>query len=341
MTLSQASVFTRKAIIIIFALIILGLILKILFNIGYSIYIHCCVPPKQILPDYKFGTALSGPTFPQSPASTSDYSYAIDTVTGNLPKDTPKVMRIYFVPPSSITLLSADRAKTLAQNLGFPNGPQKISDSVEQFTDNNGGTITINIANDNFSYQRIPKGTSTGAVPNPDDTVKLFRQYISNHNLNQEDINNGRTNVVYDGPTINESNTVNVSVWPEDIDKFKIVTPDFSNSLIKATLGKAGAETDRFLKFNYYYWSVDTTTFALYPIKTADEAFTDLKSGKGYISQKPDSNQVSITIVDLGYYESTDPSSYLLPVYIFQGPKFTALVQAIKPVVSISPVISQ
>lgn len=327
MTLSQASVFTRKAVVIFIGLIIFGLTLKVLFNIGYGIYSRCCIKIPQVQPDYKFGTIM-GPTFPQGDTSTSSYSYTIDTTTGDLPRDLPTNIKVYFIPPTPVTLLSADRAKKLAMQLNFPNGPQKVSDTQQQFTDDKGGTLTIDLTNNNFTYQRVPTGDPSNNLPQAQDGIDKLESYLGSESLMHDDLKKGRTNVVYDGPSLNESNTVTVSIWPDDLDNLNIVTPDFSSGLIKGTISKYPAV--QFIRFSYYYWNVDTSTYALYPLKSVDQAFADLKSGNdSYVAQKPDTNQVSITSVGLAYYESSDQGSYLYPVYVFQGPKYAAYVQAI------------
>jgi len=70
---------------------------------------------------------------------------------------------------------------------------------------------------------------------------------------------------------------------------------------------------------------------AVYPIKTAQQAFDDLKSGKGYIaSYNGTGGQILITNVFLAYYIGTAQQNYLIPVIVFQGQNgFFAYVPAV------------
>jgi hypothetical protein len=68
-----------------------------------------------------------------------------------------------------------------------------------------------------------------------------------------------------------------------------------------------------------------------YPIKTADQAFDDLKKGKGYIaSYNGTGSQILINNVFLAYYIGQAQQDYLQPVIVFQGQNgFFAYVPAI------------
>ena len=74
---------------------------------------------------------------------------------------------------------------------------------------------------------------------------------------------------------------------------------------------------------------IDTTTYATYPIKTAETAYNDLKTGKGIVILQPPKAQVSISSVYLGYFISDKYTPYLQPIYIFEGQNFVAYVPAI------------
>jgi len=105
------------------------------------------------------------------------------------------------------------------------------------------------------------------------------------------------------------------------------VTPSETEGLVHALYSR---KDETFSKLTYTFWTVDQTSFATYPLKTAEEAYSDLVSGKGYISIIPDKPAVSISMVYLAYFEPEDYASYLQPVFIFEGPNFKALVPAVK-----------
>ena len=84
--------------------------------------------------------------------------------------------------------------------------------------------------------------------------------------------------------------------------------------------------------YNHQTVNLQPTTQATYPIKTAQQAFDDLKNGKGYIASYngTGSNQILITNVFLAYYIGTAQQNYLTPVVVFQGQNgFFAYVPAV------------
>lgn len=70
---------------------------------------------------------------------------------------------------------------------------------------------------------------------------------------------------------------------------------------------------------------------ALYPIKTAQQAYDELKSGKAYIAAYNGSDsQILISNVFLAYYLGQTQQQYLMPVIVFEGQNgFFAYVSAI------------
>lgn len=83
--------------------------------------------------------------------------------------------------------------------------------------------------------------------------------------------------------------------------------------------------------FNHQTINTQPSTQATYPIKSAQQAFDDLKSGKAYIaSYNGTGNQILINNVFLAYFIGNSQQNYLTPVVVFQGQDgFFAYVPAI------------
>lgn len=334
MTLTAAAILTKRIIIIFFTLIIIGIIAKVGYDIWYQHYL-ASLPPVEVKPDLKFG-ALPDITFPNSNnISSSNFSYSLDTPTGNLP-DVAKIIKVYFIPKSQISLLSPDKALQLAQSLGFSSGPETLSSQVEQFQDSSSNTLSVDLLTGNFQFQMsaTPSAqTSQSPTPSQDALTAEFKGYLASRSLLTDQLSNGPTNVVFESSGSAKLPLAIVSVWPVKIDQLPIVTADWDQSLVKAVvnLNSPDIQTGKnFTSISYTVWPVDTTTFATYPLKTASQAFLDLRSGRSFVSQPPKEAQVSLTSIYLAYFESADYSPYLLPVFVFQGPDFTALVPAIE-----------
>ncbi len=69
-----------------------------------------------------------------------------------------------------------------------------------------------------------------------------------------------------------------------------------------------------------------------YPIKTPDEAYTNLQEGKAMVpmSQAKTGGFVSITKIYLAYFLDSEFIPFLQPVYVFEGPEFVGYVPAVR-----------
>lgn len=84
--------------------------------------------------------------------------------------------------------------------------------------------------------------------------------------------------------------------------------------------------------FTHQYFSIPADSNVTYAIKSADEAFNELKAGKGYIASfEGTGTHVQITNIYLGYYLGEKQQAYLMPVFVFEGDNgFFAYISAIK-----------
>lgn len=342
MTLTQAAVWTKRGIIGL----IVSIVLVILTTIGSRAWYQYQLshqPPVEEKPEMRFGS-LPKVQFPPGGVTSSNFSYSIDTVTGGLPQ-VPKIIKVYFIPQTSISLLSSDRAQKLADSLGFSGRPEVLSSTRYKFTDGNGGTLLVDLTTGNFRLQRPTKETTqiskpkaesatdsaqpgTSPFPGKEQLAADFKDYLASRNLLIKDLDNSRTNVTFNGPSQEKWDTALVSILPPDWDNTPIVTASFSHGLVKATISATGDGTSKFLNVDYTVWQPDKTTYSTYPLKTAEQALTDLRSGLGFVSIEPPAAEVSISSVYLAYFQPEDYSPYLQSVYVFEGPGFAALVPA-------------
>lgn len=318
MTLTQTAILTKRLLVISaisLALIITG---TIAYNY-YQAYQRSKIPPAEEQPDLKFGT-LPQPNLPPIAVASSDYGYTLDTVTGGLPENLPKLIKVYFIPQLGTTLLASERAKTLAESLGFNIGPESLSETERRFLDPSGGQLIINLDSGNFKLTR-QIATPSAQTTTIDDQAKLvadLKQFLASKNLLKPQIASGRFKIAL--------NTI--SLWQEDVDGLPIETDSFSSGLVKAVVSKNLSEQN-YLSLDYHFWLIDQTNFATYPLKKAGLAFEQLQAGLGTIIIKPTGSRVSITSVYLAYLLTEEYSLYLQPIYVFEGEGFVAYVSAI------------
>lgn len=339
MTLTQTATIVRQVIIISAVALVLGIAGFIGYRIWHAYYL-AHLPPVEEKPDTRFGL-LPPINFPKKTVSTSNFSYSLDTTTGGLPKvgvdpDFEKIAKVYFVTQTFASFLSADRAGALASNFGLVTPPESLNETRYKYSGQK-KTLTVELDSGNFSYRN---GATMSASLLDDDSklISDFEQVLNSLGVMKDDLKTGRTKILFlknAGEALtstqlrSEATAVQISLWPSLLNKKSIFTANFDKSLINATITGSASNLENYLSFSFTYYPIDTSTFATYPIKTAEVAFEDLKNGKGVVITEPKNPQVSITSVYLGYFLSDDYSPYLQPIFIFEGPNFVAYTNAI------------
>lgn len=317
MTLTQIAVFTRRSIVLSAIILSLSIISFIGYRIWHNWYIST-LPPVEEQPDMKFGI-LPALEFPARAVSTSNFSYSLDTTTGGLPKF-EKIIKVFFLVKTYATFLSAQRSQDLAEKFSIKAPPQILNETNYVYKEG-GKTLEVNLDSGNFRFKNeatISASLSSSTLDSEERLSTDFKNVLSFLGLLKEQLKNGRTKVVEN----------QISLWPQDIDAKVIFTPEFNKSLINAKVAGSAGNLENYLSLNYTFFPIDESTFATYPLKRAEEAFEDLKSGKGVVMIEPAKPTVSITSVYLGYYLPEGYTPYLQPIYIFEGPQFVAFTSA-------------
>ncbi|MBI2196348.1 hypothetical protein HYU45_01920 [Candidatus Daviesbacteria bacterium] len=327
MTLTQTAILTRRVILFSVISLVVGIIGLIGYNIWHAYYL-ASLPPVEEKPDIKFGI-LPPPDFPPSSVSTSNFSYSLDTVTGGLPKvgvntGFEKIIKVYFVTQTFATLLAPEKSSALAEKFNISSSPEILSDTRYRYKDQN-KTLLVDLDSGNFSYNKEATPSANANSDQENNLVSDFKQVLSNLGLLKEELGNGRVKVIF----LKEAQAVQVSLWPAPVDKRLIFTADFNKALVNTTVSGSASNLENYLSLNFTYYPIDTSTYATYPLKTPEQAFDDLKTGKGVVVVEPDKPQVSITSVSLGYYLPENYSPYLQPIFVFEGPNFVSYVSAI------------
>src|SRR6266404_5428692 len=126
-------------------------------------------------------------------------------------------------------------------------------------------------------------------------------------------------------------NTVNGSL-PSDFPDRPIIYPHppYSTMNFLVASGENQATVVSAI-YNHQTVNLQPDKNATYPIKSAQQAFDDLKNGKGYIaSYNGSDSQILISNIFLAYYIGVTDQDYLMPVIVFQGQNgFFAYVPAV------------
>jgi hypothetical protein len=336
MTLTETAIMTKKALLFgaVFSVVL------IFAWAGYQYWYYQVylpnLPVVEEVPDQKYGP-LPPIALTQNQADSKAFNYKLDTDTGGLPDKIPKLYKVYSIAQLATDLLALDRAKSLAGLIGFNRGSQAISATQYKFLDQNGGELSINLDTGNFNMSRPISSESANLIESreqfqdPDHISSDFKTYLSGKNLLKDQLRDGRVKVLYDRSQ-GDPNKAIVNIWQSDVDETPIVTPTFSEGLVKGMVTNFRDEIKRYVYLDYTFWPIDLQNSSTYPIKTPAEAFTNLQEGKAMVplSQAKTGSFVSITKVYLAYFLDSQFIPFLQPVYVFEGPEFVGYVPAIR-----------
>lgn len=317
------------------ALIILFIVLKMLFFVKELI-----LPSPPPPPTMAFGK-LPKTYFPDGVKK--DFNYSIDTLTGKLPALPPSA-KAYQMEQKGPDLLAVQHASDKVTLLGFNPHPDQISDFVYKWNnpDMPQQNLILNIKLEEFnlssSFLNYESELKTENFKSRDDAIKDAQLFLQTLNLYPNDIDDKKTKVEFsslDNGVITPSNRVvtsnlaTVYYFQKSKDDVPIVYPQGINSSMRLVVG-AGKLKGAVVDGKFSHQNIQDV-FATYPIKTAEEAYDELKNGKGYIASYTgqDSN-ITIKNVYLGLYYEGKIQKYLTPVVVFEGnDNFVAYVPAI------------
>lgn len=340
MTLTQTAVVVKQAFFLLAIFIIISAIAFVGYQAAYNYSISRRPPPEE-KPDVKYGQ-LPPLDLPPSIFPSSNFTYSLDTVTGNLPRleqdpNFRKIVKVYYINKSVVTLLSPDRSFAFAQKFGINTPPQILSEILYRYFQD-GKTLTVELDTQNFKYANTKVPPSNEILPDDNSLINGFRGILANAGVLNEELRDGSAKVTLlkeeNGklkPTKlrTEARFTHVSLWPKAIDGKLIYSPKFNVSLISALTAGSTDNIQNYMSIEYTYWLVDKSTFATYPAKSLEKAFEELKAGQGTVVISPQVPNASITSVSAGYYLPEKYAPFLQPIYVFEGPEFAAYTSAI------------
>lgn len=339
-TLHEVTTATRK-ILAIGAMVGGGLLtLIILFNIARTVKeIVSPTPPPP--PTVSFGQ-LPDIAFP-IPVVTQKFSYSINTLTGQLPQFSDRA-HVYKIDLPQPNLLALQKMQDIVNKVGFIKQPTALSDTMYQWTnqDNLPKELIANILTNDFSiksnYTTDPTVLQSANLPDQDNAIATVQSFLTNMGIMPKDLDSGKTKAslfsIVNGKltpatSLSTSQLIRVDLFQQDINKMQIYYPQPTYSTMYMYVA-GGTTLPQIVEAKFIHQTI-TQDEATYPIKTASEAFQNLKDGKAYIASYdgPD-NTITIRNVSLAYYLGETQQRYLMPIIVFQGDDgFFAYVSAV------------
>ncbi|HZJ18046.1 MAG TPA: hypothetical protein VFD45_00295, partial [Patescibacteria group bacterium] len=257
--------------------------------------------------------------------------------------DRAKIFKIAKAEPD---LLALRKAKDKMYEAGFFQNPILIGQNVYKWTSDkpfskaisyNILTLDFNLTSSFLSNENAASGKS---FPLEETTITdVASSFFSNLNsFPEEEINLDRTivnlfsiknSVLIPATSISNAQAARVYFFQSNEDEKPIFYSNPKTSPIN-TLITGGDNQPQISEASYFYQKI-TNESETYPIKTAEQAFEELKEGRGYIASYPQNlTEISIKDVYVGYYIGDKKQNYLMPIIIFEGDNgFFAYVSAV------------
>ncbi len=324
------------------AAIITGILVGIFVLIKIAFFVKELISPTPPPPPTVSFGKLPPIYFPES--INKKFTYSVDTLSGELPT-LPDRTKVYEMEKPGPDILAVQRAIEKVSSVGFTSKPEQLSDIQYRWTSLGppAKSLVLNVNMASFtlysSYLTDPFVLSGASLGNEEDAVNTAKTFLNALNLYPEDIDDDKTKielfsinneVLGPAESLSRAKLISVSFFQKDKDEIKMVYPGGKNSTMNLVIGSGDRES---LVVNArFFYQKATDKSATYPIKTSQEAFEELKNGKGRIvSQKGDSLNIVIKNVYLGYYSEGKQQDYLMPVIVFEGTNdFIAYISAVK-----------
>lgn len=344
-TLTQAAIVARKTIVvggIMLVVLIVGRFALESFS-TYWTRTHPAPPPPPtrgygILPAITFPTSVGRPT-----------SFRLEVAPRQLQAPSDRAP-VFFMPSQRPSLLSLDRAKREAANLGFILEPQQITASNYRWTRNQPlqSILDYNVNNGTFevklSWESDPTFLQQKNLPTEDDAINLARSILSSSGLLKPDIATGAAKITYlkaavngYAPTVSfsESDFLQVDIFRTPIGgRYDVLTDFPDHGTVRAIVTGRDDPNLRLALMDYNYLPIEYSNFETYPIITPGQAFELLKAGRGYTARMPEGqSDIIIRNIKLAMYDSFAQQEYLQPIYVLEGDGgYTGYVPAIQAI---------
>src|SRR3989344_1887046 len=337
LTLSKLKYDIRK----IFRFFLFGLGFLLLIYILYrgAFFVKEKIRPSPPTPPQAAFGKLPKISFPKS-VTEEKLTYQIDTLSGNLPTF-PHLIDLYLmrIPPAD--LLALQKANKKASAIGFEETGKKISGNVYEWKRQSPKkALRMNIRTfDFFLRSDLSSASAFFNDPNSEsEAMSLATKSLSRMDLLYEDIDTEKTiallfsiqnGSLIETSSLSNAQAIRVYFFQKDVSDYPVYYPN-GKSPINLVLAYEDNNLD-VKSADFLYQAPNLNKKSTYSIKTSQEAFEELKIGKGYIAKYvPSDGEILIKNVYLGYYIGEEKQQYLLPIFVFEGNNFLAYVSSLK-----------
>lgn len=333
-TLTEFAYYTRRGVIGLGVGVVVFLIVRWLFIMSLGFLFP---PPPPAPPDLAF-KKLPALVFETTNRGLK-LSYSLQLKESAFPT-VPDRMTVYFIPQELPNLLAKEKAKQMAEYLGFRGEPVDDAAYRYQFIDTSKPRTlvvdmkkrTMRMLYDYVADSSVILSPSSLDINNAIQQTKEMFQRLGlwvdeiNSNTIKTQFYNFEDNKLLITNNPPDYKVLRLDFFKKDLDKYPVVTPKFITSPIYAYYTGKYAINQAFIDINFTSFSPNMDTKGTYPIKTPEQAWNEVQKGLGFVvSQGNNTNVVVIRKVYLAYYDTAEYQPYLQPIYVFEGDNNFAL----------------
>lgn len=319
----------------IIGLVIISLLVIWIIWLGARGVYNFISSQEQSNPDAFFG-AISAPKLPKSDVDLTETKFQIDLPEGSLPQ-VPSELKVYPIPKPEGTLTSLNDSRDTVKSLEFRDDPKKISEGVYSWigTDKKAKSIKMNIASGEFIYKynikKDPKIIEGKFKVDEATVIKQAKRFLGRVDSFPEDLENGPTLINFykqqgskrkKVTSLSEANEVEIYFFRNSLDEqYAIVQPNPDVSLVRVIMGANIFYERGVVEAEYSYWPFEINNSSLYPIKNADQAWSEFQEGKAsFVKGGRESYEgMFLEKVELAYFVTKSYQPFAQPIYIFTG----------------------
>lgn len=329
-TLTVTAYYARKTVVYG----VVGLISLILIRFSWGVFSRWWIalhPPPPPPPTVSFGV-LPEIQFPKG-VERQGMRYQLQTVSGVAPDLGPQA-RVYFMPAFRANVLGLELAKNLAQKLGFLSEATAKDEQVYSWGREGSlpGNLTVNLVTGHFAldtaWYRDNEIVSSRA-PSEQEAVSVAQNYLRTAGLMTDDLSKGKTKTEFlqagagaftSAISQSEANFTRVHFFRDDVNGLSAVTPQDNQGLVQVIVSGARTGEKRIVGMTYKYSPIEFATSSTYPLRSAQQAWTQFQNGDGVITRLVKNIQsIVVRDIKLAYYDADVPQQFLQPVYMFSG----------------------
>ena len=317
--------------------------ISILWSLSTLVYkAYLTANPPHVSPTVKYGL-LPRLVFPEK-NFTTDKKFTFEFSNDAVPKFSDQA-KVYVIYKPNTTFLALEEDTKTAAAFGFNGEPTEIETGIYRFTnDKVNKTLVVNVTTGDFTvtypYTSDQMLLTPDKMPSKSEAISMATNFLEQGNKYTENLENGQKVVTFwkiDGDGLksvssqSEANAARVDFYREKLDGKSILSSNFGQASISVLVSGSTVLAKKIIGVNFKDMSINKVSYSTYPIKSSQEVINSLNSGNYWIAKDVTDKNVVIRDIYLAYFEPTNLTNYLQPIFVAEGDNnFAAYIPAVE-----------